>query len=93
MQLNEVDFRAMTEDELMAFWKRYHRASRRDAAELCGGKFPGYTGVAASAANFACNLAVAMGCRQRGDERAAKIYEHAAQIAFDDIPERLRPAG
>jgi len=91
--LGEIDFTAMTEDELMAFWKRYHRASRRDAAELCGGRFPGYTNVAATAANYACNLAVAMSCRRRGDERAAQVYDHAAQIALEEIPTELRPMG
>lgn len=86
-----IRFDEMGADELMAFWKRYHRASRRDAAELCGGRFPGYTGVAAAAANYACNLAVAMRCRERGDGRGAEVYGAAARIALESIPERLRP--
>ena len=91
--LAKIDFTAMTENEVMAFWKRYHRATRKDAEALCGGRFPGYTTVAASAANYACNLAVAKGCRRRGDERAARVYDYAAQLALEDIPDRLRPEG
>ena len=83
-------FLKMTEDELMAFWSRYHRASRKDAAELCGGKFPGYIGAAASVANYACNLAVAKACRRRGDKAAAKIYDHAARISADSVPLHVR---
>lgn len=91
--LPEIRFDDMDVDELMAFWKRYHRANRRDAAELCGGRFPGYTRVAAAAANYACNLAVAMGCRERGDGRGDDVYRAAARIALESIPERLRPRG
>ena len=90
--LNEINFDTMTADELMAFWSRYRRPTRKDAVELCGRKFPGYTGVASSAANYACNLAVARRCRERGDETAAKCYDYAAQISLRDIPPALRPS-
>lgn len=89
--LNEINFHEMSADDLMAFWSRYSRASRADAAELVG-RFPGYTVAAADAANYACNLAVAKRCRERGDERAASCYDVAAELARESIPGAVRPA-
>ncbi len=79
----------MTEKELMAFWSRYHRATRADAAELVG-KRPGYTNLAAVVANYACNKSVAMACRVRGDIQAASIYEHAADLCYNQLPDDLK---
>lgn len=84
------NFDAMAPDELMAFWSRYHRATRKDAAELVGDRRKGYTNIAATAANYACNKAVAMQCRLRGDIQAASIYEHAAELCYERLPPDLR---
>lgn len=79
-------FTRASERQLMAFWSRYHRARRSDAEALLGSRFLGYTNVAASFANYACNLAVAMGCRASGKDLSAAIYDHAAQLSLDSIP-------
>lgn len=90
------DFKKMTREELMAFWSRYHRASRKDAEALVGDRRPGFTVQAARLANVACNTAVAMGCRADGDEVGAACYEHAVRLGMDgldqDVRERLLAA-
>lgn len=84
-------FERATSEQLMAFWARYHRPSRRDAEALCGARFPGYTNVAATFANYACNLAVLRGCRERGDsQQAIDCYEHSVVLCFRAIPQELR---
>lgn len=77
-------------EELMAFWGRYHRASRRDAEALVGDRRPGYTAVAATLANYACNKATATQCRLRGEVQAAEIYEDACDKIYARIPKDLR---
>ena len=76
----------MTHDDLMAFWKRYHRASRKDAVALVGPR-KGFTVLAAKLANYACNKAVAMTCREKGDILAASNYEAYADRIYDELPE------
>ncbi len=84
------NFDAMEQDELWAFWKRYTRASRKDAAELVGDRRAGFTKVAATLANYACNKAVAMKCRLDGKIDGALCYEHAADLAYERLPADLR---
>lgn len=81
---------AMTHDELMNFWARYHRATRKDAAELIGDKRKGYIGLAADLANYACNKAVAMSCRLKGNINAATNYEAYADQIYARLPADLR---
>ena len=81
---------AMPEDELMAFWKRYHRSSRNDAEQLIGDRRRGFTVIAATLANYACNKSVAMTCRRKGDIQAALIYERIADLCYDRLPEDLK---
>jgi len=58
----------MNRDELWAFWTKFQRGgSRKDAAELLGGRYKGYTTEAASLASYACNRAVSIDCRRRKD--------------------------
>lgn len=80
----------MNPGELMAFWKRYTRPTRRDAEALVGDRRPGFTNVAAKLANYACNKAVAIGCRAKGDVAAAEVYEHSADLCYDGLPPDLR---
>ncbi len=84
------NFDTMSQDELMAFWSRYNRASRRDAEQLIGGRRPGYTVVAATLANYACNKAVAIGCRLEGNIKSAQCYETHADLSYERLPEDLR---
>ena len=89
MESKIPNFDAMTHDELMNFWSRYHRPTRKDAEELLGGKRKGYTNIVATLANYACNKAVAISCRLRGDIQAAMIYEGACELSYDRLPKDL----
>lgn len=83
------DFNNMTEDELMTFWARYHRPSRKDAEALVGDRRPGFTNLAGIYASLACNLAVVMGCKRRNDANGVEVYGHSVRLC----KERLRAAG
>ncbi len=87
---NVPNLDAMTHDALMAFWKRYHRASRRDAEDLVGDRRKGFTNIAADLANYACNKAVAMTCRLEGKVDTALGYERQADIIHSRLPFDLR---
>lgn len=90
MANNVPNLDCMPHDELMSFWKTYTRSSRKAAAWLIGDTRPGYTTLAATLANYACNKAVAMACRLKGDITAAVFYEHACDLCYARIPEDLR---
>jgi hypothetical protein len=90
MSNNIPNLDAMSADDLMAFWARYNRSSRTDAAELIGDRRKGFTNIAAALANYACNKAVAMQCRERGDIQAAEIYEYNTDLSYNRLPEDLR---
>lgn len=75
----------MTRDELWDFWKTYGRPSRKQAQELLGRKYPGYTTEVASLASFACNRAVMLDCRKRGDKHATKVYRMAAECCLEGL--------
>ena len=80
----------MVREDLMDFWAKYHRASRKDAEALIGDRRPGYTNIAATVANYACNKAVAMKCRLDGDIGTALIYEDSAELCYERLPVDLR---
>ena len=84
------NFDGMEPDALMAFWKRYTRPTRKDAEKLIGDKRKGYTSIASVLASYACNKAVAIRCRERGDLPAAEVYETICEITYDDLPTDLK---
>lgn len=76
----------MNRDELWAFWLKFQRGgSRKDAEALLGGRYKGYTTEAASLASYACNRAVMMDCRKRGDKHATKVYQMAAECCLEGL--------
>lgn len=80
----------MTEAELWAFWKEHRQGrGRKASAELIGDRRPGYTRIAGDLAAYACNKAVAMSCRLKGDISAALVYEKGCDIIYDGLPEDL----
>ena len=81
---------AMTESDLMAFWSRYHRATRKDAADLIGDKRRGYIALAWLLAAYACDKACAMSLREKGEIARAMTYEHACDLRYERIPTDLR---
>lgn len=84
------NFDAMTEDELMKFWSKYHRPRRKDAEELIGDRRKGFTNIAADLANYACNKSVAMKLRLEGKIETALNYEQQCDRIYERLPEDLR---
>ncbi len=76
----------MTSEELMAFWKRYARPSRKDAEALIGDRRRGFTTLCGSLAGYASNLATAKTCRAKGDVRAAEVSEGIAGSIYARLP-------
>lgn len=84
------NFDTMAPAELMKFWRKYTRPRRKDAAALLGGVRPLYTVIASQLANYACNKATAISCRNKGDVQAAEIYERCCELIYDELPRDLR---
>jgi hypothetical protein len=74
----------------MEFWSRYHRPTRKDAEEIVGDRRPGYTNVTATLACYACNKAVAMEQRAKGNIASAEVYERHCDMVYDRLPEDLK---
>lgn len=81
---------AMPLFELQAFWVKYHRGTRKLAAELIGDKRPGYTTLANKLAAYALNKACAMQLRLEGKISQAVTYEEGCDIIYSQIPDDLR---
>lgn len=79
----------MSPDDLMAFWARYNRPSRKDAERLVGRR-KGFTSIVGSLAGYASNKATAMRCRERGDIQAATVYETIADNIYNGLPADVR---
>jgi len=75
----------MSRDELWAFWVKYQRASRNLSLELLGRKYAGYTNDASSLASYACNRAVMIDCRRRGDRVGVRVYELCAETCLEGL--------
>lgn len=88
--MSDYNFDGMTREQLMEFWARYHVPSRRDAAALIGDKRKGYVRFTEMLAAYACNKAVAMGCRADGNVASAEVYEKHCDNIFDQLPADLR---
>ena len=84
------NFDGMTSAELMAFWKKYTRPTRKDAAALIGDTRKGYTTLAARCAAYAVNKATAMTCREAGKISSAQAYESICEQLYNKLPEDLR---
>lgn len=82
---------AMNKSELWEFWKVYREGrARNKCALLIGDRRKNYTVYAANLANYACNKAVAMDCRERGDIRAALVYESICDGIYSILPDDLK---
>jgi hypothetical protein len=83
------NFDAMTEAELMAFWSKWHTATRAQAVTLVGVRksAPKLTHILA---NYACNKACAMGCRLKGDIIQALNYETICDRIYQSLPTDLK---
>lgn len=81
---------AMPADDLMMFWMRYRHPTRSDAEALIGDRRRGFTTIAGSLSGYASNKATAMRCRERGDIRAAQVYETICESIYAGLPEDCR---
>lgn len=81
---------AMPAGELMDFWKKFQRPTRKDAEELVGDRRKGYTTIAGKLAGYASNKATAIRCRLKGQIDAATSYEAICDRIYERIPEDLR---
>lgn len=84
------NFDAMDPEDLMKFWSKYHRPTRKDAEEIVGDCRPGFTKLASTLACYACNKAVAMEQRAKGNIQSAEIYERHCELVYDRLPEDLK---
>lgn len=86
------NFREMSGEELMAFWSKHSRVSRKDAEALVGDRRIGYTNVAECLASYACNLSIVLQCREEGDANGASVYGHACGLCLGRLPPDVREA-
>lgn len=79
----------LSRDELMTFWARYNRPSRKDAERLVGRR-KGFTTLCGSLAAYASNKATAMRCRENGNIETALSYERIADGIYQRLPADLQ---
>lgn len=84
------NFDSMSAEELMQFWKRYTRPTRKDAEALIGDRRKGFTTLCGALAAYACDKAVAIGCRLRGEIDTAMGYERSADMRYEALPDDLK---
>lgn len=84
------NFDAMTEAELRAFWSKYHRPTRKNAAALVGDRRKGYIGICHTLAVYAMSKGCAVRLRTVGEIARAMTYEHSCELRYNELPEDLR---
>lgn len=88
---NVPNLDAMTKEDLWEFWKKHREGrSRKESELLIGDKRKNYTVFAANLANYACNKATAMKCRENGEIQAALVYEKICEVIYSTLPSDLR---
>jgi len=90
MNNNVPNLDAMSSDELMEFWKTFHRPTRKQASWLVGGTGKGYTTAAMSLAAYAASKATAQMCRERDDITGAQIYEIICKDIYKRLPASVK---
>lgn len=90
MANNVPNFDAMDREELMEFWKKYHRPSRKDAEALIGDRRKRFTSLASTLACYASNKAAAIACRLQGNMPGAQAYELICDRVYDKLPADLK---
>jgi hypothetical protein len=87
---NIPNFDSMNKEELVEFWVKYNRPTRKECIELIGDNRKGYTSIVSSLAAYAINKSCAMGLREEGKIEGAQFYEQICDDIYDEIPEDLR---
>lgn len=80
----------MDRTELWTFFEDHKQGTHTISARLFPNRPRGYTVAARNLAHYACNKAVAMDCRARGDILGAGIYEGICERIYNDLPSFAR---
>jgi hypothetical protein len=83
------NFDAMTVDELLEFWKKWHVTTKKKAVVFTGERKDAKS-IMENLANYAINKSCAVKLRLEGDINGATIYEHSCQLCYDRLPEDVR---
>jgi len=83
------NFDAMNQEELRAFWSKWHVTTNRKAVEFLGARVDARTTME-TLANYAINKSTAMGLRIEGRISEAMRYEEHCELAYDRLPADVR---
>ena len=83
------NFDAMTVDELLEFWAKWHVTTKKKAVVFTGERKDAKK-IMENLANYAINKSCAVKLRLEGDINAAIIYEHSCQLCYDRLPADVR---
>ena len=83
------NFDAMNQDELRAFWAKWHVTTKKKAVEFTGVRRDAKK-IMETLANYAINKSCAVGGRLAGDITTATIYEHSCDLCYDRLPVDVR---
>jgi hypothetical protein len=87
MELTNLE--AMTQDELRAFWSKWHVTTKEEAGLFLGDRKDARK-VMESLACYAINKSCAIGLRLEGKIESALTYEQACEIQYEKLPEDVR---
>lgn len=77
----------LSHTDLMDFWKRYSKPTRKDAEELVQDRRTGYLRISATLANYACNLHIAYQCQVNNHDRhGVNVYLQCADLCWEQLP-------
>jgi hypothetical protein len=80
----------MDELDLWTFWRDYSPAGTAERLQLLGHAGAGSIITCRDLSAYACNKAVAMACRARGDIRTAQMYELICERIYAKLPAEVR---
>lgn len=83
------NFDAMTQEELRAFWGKWHVTTQNKAVGLVGNR-PDACKVVEVLATYAINKSTAMGLRLEGKIAEAVKYEADCDLAYERLPVDVR---
>lgn len=87
----DINFDAMDQAELMAFWSKYHIPTREQAVALVGTEgVPDPVDTVETMAAYACAKSCAIKLRLEGEIARALVYEQHCDIYYDQLPEAVR---
>lgn len=83
------NFDAMDPDELLEFWNKWHRPTKKAAVEFTGVRKDARK-IMETLANYAVNKSCAVRLRVEGNINGATIYEHSCDLCYNQLPADVR---